>query len=87
LDGNKKKVITAGTAFDRKSIMLYDSWTFSEIQQGGIGDAPMVMWKTGGKTSRPPWGTVPTEANAMLIGDNMDVSKGDAYFVKKYYPW
>jgi len=47
----------------------------------------MVLWKTGGKSSRPPPGTPSTTQNALLIDDNMEISKSDTIFVKKYYPW
>jgi hypothetical protein len=78
---------TSSESFDKKSIMLYASWMWSEKQDGGVGEVAMVAWKTPGHDSRPPKGTKPTDDNAMLIPENNDVSDQDREFVQKFYPW
>jgi len=82
--GDKTNIPSNPVKYDKESIMGYGSSTWSDKEDPGVTEAPIVYWKVPGSHRLKE---KPNENNAVLIPNIYAVSDGDVEFVKSFYPW
>ncbi|KAF2444577.1 hypothetical protein P171DRAFT_494954 [Karstenula rhodostoma CBS 690.94] len=81
LDVATKPIFDGPGGFDMDSIMLYDSYSFSEAgDQVGVGSAVIVAVERDAEGNKVP-------GSERMITRNTNPSPRDVEFVKAFYPW